>query len=273
LRLSAQDIARITKAFAPPVYEDLEDPVEKRVADRMRNPRFAKWLDSNVDVHKQPGYSIVTVSLKRPGGVPGDLDTAQMEKIAAIADHFGFGEVRVTQKQNLVLPDIRTRDLYAVWLELDDIALGAGNAGLLSDIVACPGLDYCNLANARSVPVAQRVSALFSDLERQHEIGPITLHISGCINACAQHHTANIGVLGVDKKGTEHYQITLGGRADGNDAIGRIVGPAFTAEEIESAIAAIIDVYLSRRLNGERFVDAVSRLGLDPFREKLYEGA
>jgi sulfite reductase (NADPH) hemoprotein beta-component len=213
------------------------------------------------------------VPVKQVGGVSGDVTTAQMEKIAAFADHFGFGEVRITQKQNLLLPEIRKRDFYAVWLELDGIGLATANAGLLSDIVARPGLDYCNFANARSIPITQRISALFGDIEHQHDIGGISVSISGCINACAQHQTANIGILGVDKKGTEHYQVTIGGDANGADAIGRIVGPAFTAGEIENAIETIIDVYLARRRAEEPFIETVIRLGLEPFKEKLDDAA
>jgi sulfite reductase (NADPH) hemoprotein beta-component len=170
----------------------------------------------------------------------------------------------------LVLPNVRKRDLYAVWLKLDKMDLATANAGLLTDIVACPGLDFCNLANARSIPLAQRLSSRFRDLEEQHDIGKITLNISGCINACAQHHTANIGILGVDKKGTEHYQITLGGRADGGDAIGTIVGPAFPAEEVDGAVDIIISVYLNLRQDGETFIATVDRFGLEPFKGELY---
>jgi len=273
LFLPEADIARIKADFAPPIYDDLDDTDPALAADLAKNPNFARWVRSNVDTHKQPGYGIATISLKPPGGIPGDVTAEQMEKIAAIADHFGFGEIRVTQKQNLVLPSVRKRDLYAVWLELDEIDLAAGNAGLLTDIVACPGLDYCNLANARSIPIAQRLSERFHDLEEQHDIGEITLNISGCINACAQHHTANIGILGVDKKGTEHYQITLGGRADGGDAIGTIIGPAFTAKEVDGAVDTIINVYLDQRQDGETFIAAIGRLGLEPFKEKLYAAA
>ena len=273
LFLPEADIARIKADFAPPIYDDLDDTDPALAADLAKNPNFARWVRSNVDTHKQPGYGIATISLKPPGGIPGDVTAEQMEKIAAIADHFGFGEIRVTQKQNLVLPSVRKRDLYAVWLELDEIDLAAGNAGLLTDIVACPGLDYCNLANARSIPIAQRLSERFHDLEEQHDIGEITLNISGCINACAQHHTANIGILGVDKKGTEHYQITLGGRADGGDAIGTIIGPAFAAKEVDGAVDTIINVYLDQRQDGETFIAAIGRLGLEPFKEKLYAAA
>jgi sulfite reductase (NADPH) hemoprotein beta-component len=266
-------VARIKADFAPPIYQDLEDTDLALKADLAKSPDFARWLRSTVEGHKQAGYGIVTISLKPAGGIPGDVTAGQMEKIAAIADRFGFGEIRATQKQNLVLPDVRKRDLYAVWLELAELGLAAANAGLISDIIACPGLDYCNLANARSIPIAQRLSARFRDLERQHDIGEISLNISGCINACAHHHTANIGILGVDKKGTEAYQITLGGAANGAAAIGSIVGPAFTADEVTDAVETIVAVYLERRRDGEKFIDAVSRLGLGPFKEELYGAA
>jgi sulfite reductase (NADPH) hemoprotein beta-component len=270
LFLPEADIARIKADFAPPIYEGLDDTDPALVADLAKNQGFARWVRSNIDNHKQPGYGIATISLKSPNGIPGDVTAEQMEIIASIADQFSFGEIRVTQKQNLVLPNVRKRDLYAVWLKLDKMDLATANAGLLTDIVACPGLDFCNLANARSIPLAQRLSSRFRDLEEQHDIGKITLNISGCINACAQHHTANIGILGVDKKGTEHYQITLGGRADGGDAIGTIVGPAFPAEEVDGAVDIIISVYLNLRQDGETFIATVDRLGLEPFKGELY---
>ncbi len=270
LRLPDEELRRIRAYFAPPAYEDLADDDP----DPAREPAgFADWLRANVTRHRRPGYAIVTASLKPIGGVPGDATAPQMEGVAEIAERFGFGEVRVTYKQNLVLPDIRKADLPAVWRALDGLGLATANAGLVTDIIACPGLDYCNLANARSIPIARRLGERFAALDRQRDLGPITLNISGCINACGHHHVANIGILGVDKKGTEFYQITLGGAADGAGAIGAIVGPAFAEHEVVDAVEAILEVYLNERLPGERFVETCRRIGLAPFKEKLYAPA
>jgi len=268
-QLPAEEIARIRAAFLPPRYQGNTgdgDLARRRAA----NPAFAHWLKANVAAHKQPGYAIVTVSLKPIGGVPGDASDEQMEGIAALADHYSLGEIRVSLKQNLVLPHVRRADLYALWLELEERGLATANAGLITDIIACPGLDYCNLANARSIPIAQRISERFEDLERQHDIGELSLNISGCINACAHHHVANIGILGVDKKGTEYYQVTLGGAAAGDAAIGAIIGPAFAADEIADAVESIVTAYLEQRRDGERFIDTYRRTGPAPFKEKLY---
>jgi len=268
-QLPEAEIARIRASFSSPRYEaDAGDgDLERR---RAAHPAFAQWLRANVDDHKQPGYAIVTVSLKPTGGVPGDASDEQMDGIAALADHYSLGEVRVSLKQNLVLPHVKRADLYALWLELDERGLATANAGLITDIIACPGLDYCNLANARSIPIAQRISERFHDLERQHDIGELSLNISGCINACAHHHVANIGILGVDKKGTEYYQITLGGAATADAAIGSIVGPAFGEDEIADAVETIVTAYLEQRRDGERFIDTYRRTGPAPFKEKLY---
>ncbi len=230
-----------------PPMSDLgdDDPVffEKRLTD----PAFARWLRTSLHPHKVPGYAIVTISLKPEGGIPGDASAEQMEAVADLADRYSFGELRVAHEQNLVLADVRQRDLYALWRELQRHDLATPNVGLISDIIACPGLDYCNLANARSIPIAQRISRRFADLDRQHDIGRITLNISGCINACGHHHVGNIGILGVDKKGTEFYQVTLGGSADENTSVGAIVGPAFDEHHIVDAVETIVGTYLEIR--------------------------
>ncbi|MEM9682935.1 MAG: nitrite/sulfite reductase [Pseudomonadota bacterium] len=270
LQLPEEEVARIRAYFAPPTYDVLphDDPAyeERRLADRA----FARWAATNVTAHKAPGYAGVTISLKPHGGIPGDATAEQMEAVADLADRYSFGELRVAHEQNLVLADVRQRDLYALWNELRRYDLETANAGLLTDIIACPGLDYCNLANARSIPIAQRISERFDDPDRLTEIGNITLNISGCINACGHHHVGNIGILGVDKKGTEFYQVTLGGSADENTEIGKIVGPAFDEHEIVDAIETIVDTYLSLRTDGEAFVDTYRRIGLMPFKESLY---
>ena len=266
----AEEVARIHAYFAPPAYDTLphEDPAyeEKRLTD----PVFARWARNSVFPHKKPGYAIVTISLKPTGGIPGDATAEQMEAVADLADRYSFGELRVAHEQNLVLADVRQRDLHALWQALQAQGLATANVGLLTDIIACPGLDYCNLANARSIPIAQRISERFADLRRLNSIGPFTLNISGCINACGHHHVGNIGILGVDKKGTEAYQVTLGGSADENTEIGKIVGPAFDEHQIVDAVETIVNTYLEIRKNGESFIDTYRRVGLAPFKETLY---
>jgi len=268
--LPAEEVARIEAYFAAPAYDTLphDDPAyeEKRLTD----PAFARWARTSVFPHKRPGYAIVTISLKPVGGIPGDATAEQMEAVADLADRYSFGELRVTHEQNLVLADVRQRDLHALWQALQAQGLATANVGLLTDIIACPGLDYCNLANARSIPIAQRISERFADLNRVHEIGRITLNISGCINACGHHHVGNIGILGVDKKGTEFYQVTLGGSADENTEVGKIVGPAFDEHQIVDAIETIVNTYLAIRKHGERFIDTYRRVGVAPFKESLY---
>ncbi len=268
--LPEEEMKRIESYFAPPPFENLAAVSAAFEAKRFEDRDFARWVQRNVEAHKAPGYAIVTVSLKPEGGVPGDATAQQMEAVANLAEDFGFDEIRVSHEQNLVLPHVRQADLYAVWQGLVAADLAAANLGLISDIIACPGLDYCNLANARSIPVAQRIGRRFAAIERQHDIGGLKLKISGCINACGHHHVGHIGILGVDKKGQEFYQITLGGSADHNAALGRIVGPAFSTETVVDAVETIVDTYIGLRQDGEGFNDALSRVGFDPFKEKLY---
>ena len=217
-----------------------------------------------------PGYAIANISLKPIGGTPGDATADQMDAVADLADRFSLSEIRVSHEQNLVLGDVKKRDLYALWQELKVHDLATANIGLISDMITCPGLDYCSLANARSIPIAQEISERFADLERQHDIGELKLKISGCINACGHHHVGHIGILGVDKKGVEHYQITLGGNADQNAAIGKIVGPAFSGDDVTDAVEAIVETYLDIRADGESFLETYQRAGLQPFKERLY---
>jgi len=271
LTLPEGEVERIRAYFAPPPYETLDDACPELEAQRAGNRAFDAWVRSNVEAHKQPGYAVATVSLKPHGGIPGDATTEQMDAVALIADRFGFGEIRVTYKQNLLLPDLRKRDLFEVWRALAAAGLATANSHRVTDIIACPGLDYCNLANARSIPIAQMISTRFADLEREQEIGNVTINISGCINACAHHHVANIGILGVDKKGKEFYQVTLGGAADETAAIGDVVGPAFDEDEIVGAVETVVDVYLAERRDAaEPFIDTYRRIGIKPFKEKLY---
>ena len=270
LDLPVAEIERIRGFFAPPPYRTLDAHVPEYEGALRRDFRFARWVCTNVTPHKRPGYAIVTLSLKPTGGIPGDATDAQMDAVADLADRYGFGEVRVSHEQNLVLPDVAKADLQELWRKLEVLELATPNIGLAGDIIACPGLDYCALANARSIPVAQQISKHFSDLTKLLDIGELKIKISGCINACGHHHVGHIGILGVDKHGSEFYQITLGGSADENASIGEIVGPSFGATEVVDAVETIIDTYLHVRADGERFLDTYRRVGIKPFKEKLY---
>ena len=268
--LPAEEIAHIHAYFAPPPYEDLDAEVPEFEAKRRIDTAFEAWTRINVVDHKRPGYAIVNLSLKPEGGVPGDATAEQMDAIADLADRYSFGEIRVTHEQNLVLADVKLAELYGLWRGLVRLSLATPNIGLLTDIIACPGLDYCTLATARSIPIAQRLSRRFADAERLAQIGEVKIKISGCINACGHHHVGHIGILGLEKKGKEYYQITLGGSADEDAAIGEIVGPGFSSEEVVDAVETIIDTYLALRDDGERFLETYRRVGLEPFKETLY---
>ena len=269
--LPEAEISRIRGFFARPPFETLPDTDPELARRRLADRGFARWLKANVAAHKQPGYAIVTLSLKPHGGVPGDATADQMDAIADLADRYSFGEIRVTHEQNLALVHVRKRDLYQLWQGLVSLGLATANIGLATDIIACPGLDYCSLANARSIPVAQRISLALQDSDRLTGIGELKIKISGCINACGHHHVGHIGILGVDKKGEEFYQITLGGSADETAAIGEIIGPAFSSDRVVWAVETIVETYLKlRRGPEERFLDAYRRVGPDPFKETLY---
>jgi sulfite reductase (NADPH) hemoprotein beta-component len=261
------EIERIAAYFRPPAFETL---VDADLSAARRDAGFAAWHDINVAKHKVPGYAIVTISLKPIGGIPGDASADQMDLVAALAKAYSFDEIRVSHEQNLVLAHVRQHDLPELWRKLDAAGLGTANHGLISDIIACPGLDYCDLANARSISIAQAISQRFAALERQRAIGELKLKISGCINACGHHHVGHIGILGVDKKGVEFYQITLGGSGDETTSLGEILGPAFGEAEVPDAIEALVDTYFALRQEGERFLDTYRRVGIQPFREKLY---
>lgn len=264
------ELERILAYFAPPPFEDLAsvspDFEEKKATD----PAFAAWAETNLFPHRVPGYSIVNLSLKPVGGVPGDASADQMDAVADLADRYSFGEIRVTHEQNLVFAHVRQQDLYELWQALVPLGMATANIGLTTDIIACPGLDYCDLANARSIPVAQRITERFDDIARIHDIGELRLKISGCINACGHHHVGHIGILGVDKKGEEFYQITLGGDATETAALGELIGPAFSSDDVVDAVETIVETYVDVRANGERFLDTYRRVGADPFKEKLY---
>lgn len=259
------EFERIAAHFAPPAFETgLADTLDRS------DPDFALWLDQNVRAHKVPGYAIVNISLKPVGGIPGDASADQIDLMADLAERHSFDELRVTHAQNIVLPHVKKADLYALWEQLRDAGLAEPNLDLISDIIACPGLDYCSLANARSIPVAQKIAARFADLGRQRELGELKLKISGCINACGHHHAGHIGILGVDRKGTENYQLLLGGSGAEDVSLAKITGPGFSEDGIVDAVEKATDVYLAQRAEGERFVDTYRRIGMEPFKEALY---
>ncbi|TPL59750.1 MULTISPECIES: nitrite/sulfite reductase [unclassified Mesorhizobium] len=273
LKLPEADIRAIDAYFAPPALTARPDGDEAVKLARLDSKGFSDWLDQNVVTHRHPDYAAVTISLKGIGEVPGDATDSQMEAIADIAEKYGYNELRVSHEQNLILPHVARADLKAVYDALVDIGLATANSNLISDIISCPGLDYCALATARSIPIAQEISRRFASLERQREIGELKLKISGCINACGHHHVGHIGILGVEKKGTELYQVTLGGSADENTSVGEIIGRGFSSEEITDAIEQIVETYLGLRLNSqEKFIDAYRRVGPAPFKEALYAG-
>jgi sulfite reductase (NADPH) hemoprotein beta-component len=258
----------VAARFAAPPFDLL--PLRSAAFEEARRTdrAFATWVQHNTMRHRRAGYVAATISLKPAGGIPGDASAEEMDLIADLADRYSFGEIRVSHEQNLVLPHVRLDDLYALYAVLAEHELATGNVGLITNIIACPGLDYCSLATARSIPIAQRISERFA--ARQHEIGPLDLNISGCINACGHHHVGHIGLLGVDKAGEEVYQLTLGGAGDEQASIGSIIGPAFKSDEVVDAIEAIVDAYLRLRRDGERFIDTYRRLGAAPFKASAY---
>jgi sulfite reductase (NADPH) hemoprotein beta-component len=271
LRLADADIRAIEAYFAPPPLVDRPEGDEAVRVARLDSKSFSDWLDRNVFTHRHPDYASVTISLKAIGETPGDISDSQMEAVADLAEKYGFDEARVSHEQNLVLPHVARADLKAVYDGLAEIGLATANIGLITDIIACPGLDYCALANARSIPVAQAISRRFASPERQAEIGELKIKMSGCINACGHHHVGHIGILGVEKKGAELYQVTLGGSGDENASLGEIVGRGFGPDEIVDAVETIVDTYLAIRSDrSETFLAAYRRVGPAPFREALY---
>ncbi|RSV16929.1 nitrite/sulfite reductase [Sphingomonas sp. ABOLG] len=259
------ELERISAFFAPPSFESgLSDEVDRS------DPDFAVWLDQNVKPHKQPGYAIVNVSLKPVGGIPGDASADQIDVMADLGERYSFDELRVTHAQNIVLPHVRKADLYAVWQKLTEAGLAEANLDLISDIIACPGLDYCSLANARSIPLAQKIAQRFSDLDRQRDLGELKLKISGCINACGHHHAGHIGILGVDKKAKENYQLSLGGSGAEDVSLAKITGPGFDEDGVVDAIERVTDRFVQVREPGERFLDTYRRVGFETFKEAIY---
>ncbi len=271
--LALAEYERIKGFFAPPAYEALSEPVPTLEHARASDADFARWVRRNVTAHKVPGYRAVTISLKPHDGIPGDASDVQMDAVADLADRYSFGEIRVTHEQNLVLADVKAADLHDLWQALAGHGLATANAGLATDIIACPGLDYCSLANARSIPIAQKIAQRFDDLEQLEDIGELKIKISGCINACGHHHAGHIGILGVDRKGTENYQLLLGGSGAQDASLAKILGPGFDEDGVVDAVAKVISAYQRLRQPGENFLAAYRRLGPDPFKEAVYDAA
>ena len=273
LKVPEAEVARIHAYFAPPAYERLPDAAVTLAQQRAVDRKFERWVRGNVVEHKVPGYSIVNISLKAPGKTPGDITADKMDAVADLADRYSFGEIRVTHRQNLVLVDVKQTELLELWRKLDALGLATPNLGLLSDIICCPGLDFCSLANARSIPIAQDISRAFNDIDELQRIGQFTINISGCMNACGHHHVGHIGILGVDKRGEEFFQLTLGGSSDQNASLGDRLGPGLPQAEVPAAIRKIVDTYLEVRRDNERFLDTYRRVGIEPFKGAVYGNA
>ncbi|MBD9387799.1 nitrite/sulfite reductase [Agrobacterium sp. AGB01] len=274
LKLPEADVQAITAYFAAPDLQARAEGWESLARWKKADPAFARWVDQNVQPHQHPDYGMVTISLKPIGGIPGDATDAQMDIVADIAEEYALDEIRISHEQNIILPHVALADLEPVYRALAEAGLATANAGLITDIIACPGLDYCALANARSIPVSQEISTRFGSPERQAEIGELKIKISGCINACGHHHVGHIGLLGVEKKGAELYQITLGGSGDENTSIGEIIGRGFEPEKVTDAIETIVDTYIGLRLSKEEtFLEAYRRVGQQPFKDALYGSA
>jgi sulfite reductase (NADPH) hemoprotein beta-component len=268
--ITAAELARVSAHFAPPAYETL--PAHDAGFDALLagNKAFATWVKRNVRTHRQPGYAAVILSLKKTGTAPGDVTAEQMDLIADLADRFSFGEARMLHEQNVALADVRRADLFALWQAARVAGLATPNIGLLTDIICCPGGDFCSLANARSIPVADAIQRRFDDLDYQHDIGEIDLNISGCMNSCGHHHVGHIGILGVDKNDAEWYQISIGGTQGNGTTLGKVIGPSFAQDEVVGVIEKLLETYVELRHEDERFIDTVQRVGTEPFKERVY---
>ena len=268
--LTTEEIDRVKTGFVSPTYERLDDEADGLRQRRFEHREFDAWLTHNVHAHKTPGYAIVTLSLKYTGTAPGDVTDIQMDAIADWSEEFGFGQIRVSHEQNLVLPDVPKRDLFRLWQLATTAKLATPNVGTLNDMICCPGGDFCALANAKSIPVAEALQRRFDDVDFVYDLGELDLNISGCMNACGHHHVGHIGILGVDKKGEEWYQISLGGNAGADASIGRIIGPSFSRDAVPDVVEQILEVYIESRAAGEPFLSCVRRIGLSPFKERVY---
>ncbi|ACK53567.1 MAG TPA: nitrite/sulfite reductase [Thauera aminoaromatica] len=268
--ITAAELARVSAHFAPPAYETL--PAQDAAFDELLagNKAFATWVKRNVRAHRQPGYAAVVLSLKKTGTAPGDVTAEQMDLIADLADRFSFGEARMLHEQNVALADVRRTDLFELWQAARAAGLATPNIGLLTDIICCPGGDFCSLANARSIPIADAIQRRFDDLDYQHDIGEIDLNISGCMNSCGHHHVGHIGILGVDKNDEEWYQVSIGGTQGNGTTLGKVIGPSFALDEIVGVIEKLLETYVELRHEDERFIDTVQRVGTEPFKARVY---
>lgn len=268
--LTQEELDRVAAYFTLPAYEKLPATDAGFELKKAEDKAFANWLKRNVKPHKVPGYAAVVLSLKKPGVPPGDATDVQLDFMADLADKYSFGELRVTHEQNIVLSDVKVADLHEVWQQAKEQGLATPNIGLLTDMICCPGGDFCALANAKSIPIAGAIAQRFEDLDFQHDIGDIELNLSGCINACGHHHVGNIGILGVDKDGSEWYQVSLGGAQGNESSIGKIIGPSFSAAQMPTVIERVLEVYVRDRIEDEKFIDTVRRVGVAPFKEHVY---
>ncbi|MBJ8502659.1 MULTISPECIES: nitrite/sulfite reductase [Acinetobacter] len=268
LKIQPEILKKLDEEFTPFDYQDLAD--EDFTGLFAEHPKFKQWFNINTHAHKVKGYRIVTISLKRAGIAPGDMTTEEMNFIADLADKYTFGELRTTHEQNIALADVPQKDLFDVWQALEQQNMARAHIGFITDIISCPGGDFCSLANAKSIPIAEAITRRFDDLDKVYDLGHLDLNISGCMNACGHHHVGNIGILGVDKKGAEFYQITLGGNSDHDASIGDILGPSFAADAVPDVIEEVLNTYLDLRTEGERFVDTYRRVGIQPFKERAY---
>lgn len=268
--LTEEELQRVSAYFTMPAYETLPATDAEFEKHKAENKAFNSWLTRNVKAHKVSGYAAVVLSLKKTGVPPGDATAEQLDFMAELADQYSFGELRVTHEQNVVLSDVKISDLYAVWEAAKSQGLATPNIGLLTDIICCPGGDFCSLANAKSIPIAEAIAERFDSLDFQHDIGDIELNISGCINACGHHHVGNIGILGVDKDGAEWYQVSIGGAQGNTSSIGKIIGPSFSAHQMPTVIERLLEVYVRDRIEDERFIDTARRVGVTPFKEHVY---
>ena len=271
--LTTAELDRVKACFASSPYPDRGDPTSLLAEQRLTSPAFNNWVRNNVSGHKVSGYAIVTLSTKHTGVPPGDVTDAQMDAVADWADEYGFGEIRISHEQNFVLPDVTQEKLYELWQRAGEMALATPNIGLLTDIVCCPGGDYCSLANAKSIPIAEAIQRRYDDYDYLHDLGSIDLNISGCMNACGHHHVGHIGILGVDKRGAEFYQVSLGGHSGADASLGRIIGPSFARDDVPEVVEQILDVYVNQRIEQEPFLYCFRRIGMEPFKERVYAGA
>lgn len=271
ITLTADEVDRMRGHFSEPAYDGSATDQPAALTEALASSKaFNRWYHTNVHAHRQPGYAAVTLTLKKTGRAPGDITDTEFDAVADLADQYSFGELRTTHQQNIVLGDVRQDQLFALWEALEVLGFATPNLKLLTDIIACPGGDFCSLANAKSIPIAEAIQRHFEDMDYLHDLGPIDLNISGCMNACGHHHIGHIGILGVDKKGREYYQITLGGRGDKTSRIGEKLGPSFEADEVVPVIARLVDLYVEQRQPDELFIDTYERLGIDPFKERAY---